>query len=60
MERWVIQESEYNRMVEELSLVNISSDDLDKLATDLYHSGMPENECYLNAFNDLLEKAKEK
>ena len=58
MERWVIQESEYNRMVEELSLVNISSDDLDKLATDLYHSGMPENECYTKAFNDLLEKAK--
>jgi hypothetical protein len=45
-------------MVEELSLVNISSDDLDKLATDLYHSGMPENECYTKAFNDLLEKAK--
>ena len=60
MERWVIEESEYNKMIEQLMLLGINADMLDDLATDYLDKGTHENECYIKAFNDLLEKSKEK
>lgn len=58
MNHQVIEEQEYNRMIGELSLINKNPEDLDDLATKYLHSGIPENECYYAAFDELKKENK--
>jgi RNA ligase (TIGR02306 family) len=45
-------------MVESLAVLNRTAEDLDSLATNFYHDGIDEKQCYSKAYNHLLETQK--